>query len=643
MKNESIRHGAPPSRVAPLLLALALLAPTLYADALADAKAALSKGEASAAALATEALKANPEGASENALVALAMFRASQFDDAARYMRRAVHLDAKIIDSLEPLNELVPSPNAQIRRLAESAADSAELCFLTGALLLMSRDRAQALPFLIRAEELAGTDAQAAALAGSVINRSRERGIAALREGNWLDARRAFAFSALDTQANAADYAGMALALACLGDDDLASRMLAKSLEEYEPQELLAWLAELSLPPAEPAAKARNLLDVDPRPQAANARLAAVLALSSGFYATAGEALVAALDSDRLDRFSLDLRYFMEQQSLAGDPAMREQAAPEVETTLDDVRRLVARGDFASALEAIEPHVDDGAAPEVLHLLFVVLVGTDELTNATAALWAWVSRPGEDRLRANAVRELFETEDAFTAWHKRILDARSADPNAAPPRLLNGYVEATRSRFQEARSELAIALIAEPGNPLAAALGAILPKEAPPEEVEVPPEALREQANRMFREGNFEGARSSLLRAAEAKADLPRVHEALLRCHFALGDYSAANRTLIHVLDAQQIATENPTKFNIAIEDGYADAAVFEQHLAALRDACRDRPLAAELFLLHGAIEFDRTNWVDAATALQTWFDLETGSRNEAALRLLEHARKQPR
>ena len=216
--------------------------------------------------------------------------------------------------------------------------------------------------------------------------------------------------------------------------------------------------------------------------------------------------------------------------------------------------------------------------------------------------------------------------------------------SAFSPRLLNAYVEATRGRYPEARADIAIARIAEPDNPLATALASMLPAEEPaPEAVQLPPDALREQASRLFREGDFQGARSKLLQAAEADPKLPRVHEALLRCHCALGDYGDAARTLMHILEAQEIATANPATFSIAIENGYADAATFEAHLIALRDECRDRPLGAELFLLLGAIEFDLARWADAASALQTWYDLETGERNAAVVRLLEHAAKQPR
>src|SRR5690606_34957552 len=91
---------------------------------------------------------------------------------------------------------------SRLLTLAEEAGDDADKCFLTGTLLLLNKDRTRALAFLVRAEELAGTDAQAALLADSdADDRNEARGKTALNAGEWDEAARSFTFAALESPA----------------------------------------------------------------------------------------------------------------------------------------------------------------------------------------------------------------------------------------------------------------------------------------------------------------------------------------------------------------------------------------------------------------------------------------------------------
>ena len=143
------------------------------------ARGALAQGSSDALSFGAKALKSDPGGASENLHMALTMFWAGHFEDSARYMRRAVSSDRKLMMSQKVLSDSMPSEDAKFRlaELALGAENDSELCFLTGTLLLIDKDRARALAFLVRAEELAGTDMQAARLADEKAeDRNRLRG-----------------------------------------------------------------------------------------------------------------------------------------------------------------------------------------------------------------------------------------------------------------------------------------------------------------------------------------------------------------------------------------------------------------------------------------------------------------------------------
>ena len=228
-------QGAPLTRWASrvcLVVLMTLGAAALHADGpeveaettdwMSKARGALARGGDDAFALAASALKNDPQGAEENLHMALTMFWGGHFEDAARYMRRAVSADRNLLMSQKVLADSLPAEAAKDRliELAEEAEDDPELCFLTGSLLLIDKDRTRALAFLVRAEELAGTDAQAAKLADTEAeDRNELRGKASLSDGQWADAARSYTFAALDSPTVAEHYAGLVIALGGSGDD----------------------------------------------------------------------------------------------------------------------------------------------------------------------------------------------------------------------------------------------------------------------------------------------------------------------------------------------------------------------------------------------------------------------------------------
>ncbi len=658
--------GAPLARVAPLLLAIAVAhglpaQETEVVDWLAKSRTALAGGDKEALSHAVRALKAKPAGAPENVQACLTLFWMGQFDDSARHLRRALSADSAALAKLEPLATLMPGEDAQVRivQVGKQAEAKVELCFLTGALLLVNRDRTLALPFLVRAEELAGTDAQASSLIDAE-DRNVARGTNALRVGDWADAVAGFAFAALDSPTVAEHYAGLAVALVGSREFDLADRMLALALTKRV-DGLVPWLNKLQLPADALGAIAREMLSGEDVPSG-RARVAAAAALSAGYNATARKGGLRVLAASRLDDFARDLMDYVEANNLSGDPRPepgdpqpgvptppdREPDQPAQPRTVDDARAALRRGDFTEALKALDAHINENAEPALFHLLFVIHVGRGEFTDGATALQTWFLRAErEDRARLNAVRELFATNELFEAWRKKIIDLRTGDPNAGVPRLINAYVELTRGRYQSARDELVVAKSEAPANPMVQALDRLLQEDALKNDVtpngvpnDMSPRALQGKAAQLFKAADYEGARSHLLRALETEPALPHAQEDLLRCYFALGDYDAAARKLDDLFEARNLAKGDVANFRILIAEGYGDKSVFEAHLKALREKCDDKALAWQPFLLLGVIDFDQGRHKQAAEALQKYHDLKPGERSAGAIRLLEHARK---
>ncbi|MCC7508834.1 MAG: hypothetical protein IT464_05635 [Planctomycetes bacterium] len=674
MNRNCIIQGAPLARVAPLFALLMLLAAGLNAegpeveaiDWLKRSQSALFDGNRESARYAVNALKANPMGARENVQLSLALFWMGQFDDSARYMRRALAVDPGAIVGLPPLASRMPGADVGMRltQLALRAEADSEMCFLTGALLLIDQDRRRAIAFLVRAEELAGSDTQASRLSGNSDDRSRQRGINSLRTGDWSDATRSFAFAALDTPGPAEHYTGMAIALAASQDVPVARHMLARALARYAPESLFPWLHDLKPAPAACASAGRALLALA-QPTKADLQLAALLLFCAGYHASASDAAVRVLVADKLDRFAYDLKSFQEQRGLAADPAGADTgpAAPTplpdapqpTPGTLEDARRHIRRADYAAALKVLDPLVTAGAEHEVYRLVFVVLIGKGDFLDAAVALQTWFEKASrEDRTRLNAVRDLFGRSEQFDAWHKTVIDRRNADPNAALPRLVNAWIEVTRGRYRAAREELVVAKIELPTNEMVKSLDRILAEEAFLQDVtpdgvreDPSPRALQGQADKLFRAGDFEGARNAYLKAAEADAKLPYITLSLLRCAFALADYNDGYLRLVQLLDEQQAAMADGKAFQLLVVDGYASAQVYAGHLEALRKHCEQGgkdggiKLDAEAWALYGAVLIGESSFKPAATALANWKAFAPDRQlNSGLLRLLEYANK---
>ncbi len=673
MKRNRIMKGAPLARVAPLFALLMILAGGLKAegpeveaiDWLKRSQSALSDGNPECARFAVHAAKAKPMGARENVQLSLVLFWMGQFDDSARYMRRALAVDPAAIAGLPPLASRMPGADVGLRlnQLALRAEADSEMCFLTGAMLLIDQDKRRALAFLVRAEELAGSDTQASRLSGNSDDRSRQRGINSLRAGDWTDAARSFAFAALDTPGTAEHYAGMAIALAASQDVPMARKMLARAFDRYAGERLLSWLHDLKPAPGACASAGNALLSLS-QPTKADLQLAALLLFTAGFHAKASDAAVRVLVADKLDRFAYDLKAFQEQRGLSADPAGTDNdtAVPTPPDppqpkpgTMDDARRHIRRADYDEALKVLDPLVIAGAEPEVYRLVFVVLIGKGDFLDAAVALQTWFEKASrEDRTRLNSLRDLFGRSELFDAWHKTVLNRRAADPNAALPRLVNAWVELTRGRYRTAREELLVAKIELPTNEMVKALDRILAEDAFLQDVTpdgVPedpsPRALQGQADKLFRAGDYQGARRAYLKAAEADAKLAYITLSLLRCAFALADYNDGYLRLVQLLDEQQAAMAEGKAFQLLVVDGYASAQVYAGHLEALRKHCEQGgkdggiKLDAEAWALYGAILMGESSFKPAAAALANWKAFAPDRQlNSGLLRLLEYANK---
>ena len=653
-----------------MLFALAspLLADGPAAEApnwLEQAKSALSKGSDDAATFAAKALKAAPLGAAENRQMSLTLFWTGHFEDSARYLRRALAAESDTLLDQPKLSKLMPAEDARQRlvQLAAKVEKDPELCFLAGAVLMLDDDRTRALAFLVRAEELAGTDAQASRLIDAQAkDRNQTRGVRALGEEDWDDAARAFTLAALDAPKVAEHYAGLVIALAGSGDDATAIELAGNIYARYQMGALMPWLAALELSGPAIADAATRLT------QAENAgverhRLAAMLYFSAGWYASASEASVKALLIEKLDYFVHDIRGWMEEHQLTGDPERPAQPedppsatdkppvepdTPPAAATLDDVRKQIRRGDYTAGYKALDTFVNETAEPEVYRLLFVVLVGRGELSNASAAMQTWFLKVGDsERARLNHLRELFGSRELFETWQKQITLVRDADPNVGLPRLLNSVVELSKGRYSRARSELVVARIESPANLTVLALDRLLQLGAYVNDVtpdglpdDPSPSSLLGRADRAFKEGRYEDAKGAYLQAMEIDPTLPYLTLGLMRCYFALGDYDNAARQLQLMFTEQKIADKQPREFTLLLDAGYADQEQFELHLNALKQECEARPLSSTPWMLYGVILIARNKFNAARDALKIWHENVPGERDPIINKFYEYARK---
>ncbi|MBK9975622.1 MAG: hypothetical protein IPP14_12695 [Planctomycetes bacterium] len=653
--------------------------PTPAASAqLQRARLSLQAGKPEALAEAVKALQAAPLAAPENLHAALALFDSASFDDAARHLRRALAADPDALKDEPNLDQRLPADhiNARLKDLAPLIEADSELCFLAGTLMLLRGDRARAVPLLVRAEELAGTDAQANALSARLsstpfADRNRTRAISSLRAGGFDDAARSFSFAALDFPTLAEHYAGAAVGHSLAGDLPVALRMCDLMIARARYERLLPWVKDLASPLAAafaatraaraPAAKTAGLSEL---------RLAATIALSAGMYRTAHDAAVAALLRDKLDIFSHELLSFLEKSQLENDPAgLPTEPDPAVKPPLptqpdqpvepapdkpgkpvDEARKLIRRLEFTEALKLLDPLVGtDQKDNAVLLLVFVASVGRGEPQPGADALQAWWAKATEaDRTRLNALRELFDRAEHFSQWRNQILTLRQADANASLPRLLNAYVELSVGAYASARQEVQVALIGAPENDMLRQMQKLLDKDEYQRDALAPnlgdkPTAkmLLGQADTLFRRGEYDAARGVLLLAQEANPKEPKLNEALLRVNFACGDYTRAARLFETLLAEQNIGEKAATDFEFSMQAGYDRAAEFDKHLEALKKAASERTSAADEYLVLGAIYFTRGNWRDAAIALQEWKGLSREKQlNAALLKLLEAAQK---
>lgn len=671
--NLRILHGTPLSLRASRVLLAALLAfaAPLFADGpevpvvdwLEQTRVALAKGDADALKHAARALKDKPDGAAENRQIALVMFWAGQYEDAARYLRRALAIQPDALLNQEKLSKQMPAADMRARlvQLAPKAETEPELCFLTGAMLLLDDDRPRALAFLVRAEELAGTDGQAARLANAgERDRNELRGVAALREGAWDEAQRSFVFAALDSPTIAEHHAGLVVALAAAGDDAMALKLANGVYARYRFETLLPWLQALKA--GQPVADAAARLSKAEQAGLAHHRLSALLYFAAGWYRSARDAGVQALLFNKLDDFTHDLESWLEQKQLSEDPvqpAQPENPPDQPESKPDEVeaeapsiegaRRLIRRADYTGALKMLDHFVTEDADPEVYHLLFVVLVGRGELADASAALQSWFLKVTDaERVKLNALRELFGSRELFEAWRRQITVVRDTDPNVGLPRLLNCYVEITRGRYSSARDELVVARIESPANLTVQAMDRLLQQaqyqaDVTPEGLpdDPTPNVLRGRADREFRAGNYEASKTAYLQAMEADSTLPFLTAGLLRCYFALGDYDNAVRQLNLLFIEQGMKDKQPRDFALLLDAGYDSQEVFRSHLDALKAECDKRPLSSTPWLLYGVIQCTRNEFKAARDALQVWHDNDTSKqRDTILLKFYEYARK---
>ena len=612
------------------------------------------------------ALKLKPLGAAENVQMSLAMFWLARFDDSVRYLRRALAANPDCLNEEPVLAARIPAKdvNPRINELARAINDKADLCFLAGALLLVNQDQERAFALLLRAEELAGTDGQATDLMNDLgkdpqPDRSQRRALNAITRGDFKDGLRSFAFAAMDRPTRGDFYAGMALCLGARGESLLAMEFIEQMRAHATSSQFLKWWHRAAPEPAKLLAAAAKLETPDQDGQAVplqRLQLAMLLYFGAGYYASAKETSVHLLLQSKLHNLTHDLRGYMHDEALKYNPGPIVEPpssvpGPDPDESAKSMRLArghLQKGEYAEAMNQLDPLVtEETSDPEIFYLLFVALVGRSEFKAASSSLGAWlISVNDQQRLRRDALSELFAQSSTYDRWSKLIDGAVGKEPRNPMPVALRCYVRISEGRYTEARIDLAVATIWQDGTDRSIAiLDRLLDlpetrKDSGSTEPEADPKEQFAAAEELFKKKDYQGAKSLYLKAAEQDPDLAGISVALFRAWFALGDSAQAAKQLLVLLAEQKIETGSAGDFRLNLRAAYRDQGEFAVHLKALSDECDRRNLSTDPWLVLGAVEFGRgpTRYGAAADALQVWSDNVTGERNAAALKLLAYA-----
>ncbi|MHC4840258.1 MAG: hypothetical protein ACYTDT_04750 [Planctomycetota bacterium] len=620
-------------------------------DALKLAQQALKNGSDNAADLATVALKEDSKDAARNLLVSLALFWKGRFKDAPRYMRRAMAADQTVVLTSDTPADLMPASDFRDRlnELAELAEGNVEACFLTGALLAMDDDVSRATAFLIRAEELAGTDGQAERIRKpDATTRNLENAKLSLSESKFDEAALSLMLTLFEFPDQPLARAMLAICMAGNDHYDMAAKILAGLQKVSDPDGLLESVIALNAPADDLRIVAKTLYNKDetlPR-----LRLGALVAFSIGYYTTAREIALLGLIVNQLDAICFDVRDYMERKKLVGDPDTKEPDPVPIEpepSSLQDIKKLVQKTEYKSALEQLLEYT--GTEPEAFLLVYVAGAGAARYKAASKGVQHWIEKLNPERpFELNLIREVFSQSETFDKWVLDLEVTLRANPDDPDVRLMHAFSECTRGNYAQARDDLEIAAVSLADNKAIQILTKYLKRpefedDSMPGVVKEPPPpaTLHLEGLEAFKSGDFKLAMEKFASAAEGDPDLAGISKSLIRGSFALGEYHNAMRYMRALFKEQDLLQKGVSSFSFRAGTGYSGTTIYENHLDALRDAAKDAFIGDDEWALLGSIEFGRRNWKNARNALQNWKDKTTNKvLDPILLQMLEHAKK---
>lgn len=624
-----------------LLCACVVFASSLAAG-LTEAQNALRQNRSNAPELALQALADAPDGAIENLHMSLTLFSLGMFDDSARHLRRALAGDPEVLVRASTLRESI-SPIVVESRLDELASEvlgNRELCFLTGVLLLLDRNFQHAEVFLIRAEELAGTDATAARLLAGIRDkivppRILTRGERALRDAHPSDALRSFSFLACESPRDTRARLGMALALVLSDEPTLAANVL-KTANLTKMNVPLNWLRSLKLG-SSLAAKAHVQQRSDNLSRESYT-VASIAFFTSGYYASARETCITLLQDDPLHPLAHAMMEYLERHDLIDDPAPIKTPAPDdkpkpVEPTVDPItaaKGALADAKWHEAIKALDPLIVPDKTPnEVFFMAFVASVGTHQFGTASDALQAWyLTRDTSNAPPTGSIHKLIG--DHLPGWLAALDSAIENAPDKAELRLLKGFVLLNTDDVRSSIRELEAAATGMSENFAAQGLLKIARSRLP----KLTPAELHQMAQDEFLAGEYSTAEAHLLKALEASPETSGILLDLVRVRFALGKFREAGSTFAEWYARGDAAPNIPS-----FSDAYSDERLFEKHLSVLRQYCKDNELAASAWLLLGVVDYSEGKFSRAAKSLQAWRDTERAELSSRIVKLLDSAK----
>ncbi|MCK6438676.1 MAG: hypothetical protein L6Q71_00560 [Planctomycetes bacterium] len=577
---------------------------------------------------------------------AMALLEKGQAQAASRFLRRALEQDPALISSPPGLRSIL---GVRWQPVATKIADelkrfpTADSYFTYGVFRLWSGEREEAVNSLRMADLLAGGDALALKLVGEDVSRSF------LRAKESLSARRCHAA-----------LADIAAALSEKPSPEIrgayAALLLACGYNESAGHEFRALLRP---DPTAPISGVPPIPDTQSPWWALDAIMGSLNTVEPSLALIIGNALAGQsenagnianelFESKKLTRDEYDAMsaWIAHCASLGPHPKAAEYAhvlGPP--PAYERVATMLRQKDFDGAARMLSRlRTAEGETPDLYIYTAALMLAREKDGEAAQALGLWVSALGDEAQLAPSLASLVG-DDAVAAAESRLsgkLAARPEDFEARYALVVLG-MQLSRDYVREHLDNLAVML----GNdkPAVAKLLARMPaiSENPPETNAESAEDLLRLGDAAFANGSFELANKRYLQAGQRNENLGGLTAALLRGAFAIGDYPAAAKYALKLLDNAKITgVEKARTFSSGTLDAYRLKKDFDTHLGALSTWCDEHAVSPEPWLLCGLLLIEAGKPANAIPYLSGYQKIAFPPRADASF-FLAHAQREAR